>query len=531
MRLHRLLTPAPALAVTLICLLWTSAPGSALAQPPARVTPEASRAPAPGERAVAEKPPAEEELSQTQHVVRIGGVDVKYTATAGTLLLRDETGKPKANVFFVAYTRDDVTDRKRRPLTFAYNGGPGSASVWLHMGALGPKRVQMGEDGFQPAPPFTLVDNQASIIDVSDLVMIDAISTGFSRPLPGEETKQFHGVREDLRWFGEFIRRYVTRFDRWSSPKFLLGESYGTFRSAGLAAELQQRHGIELNGIILVSTVLDMSTIRFDGPNDLPYITNLPTYTAIAWYHKQLGADLQGDLPKTLAASRAFAIGEYATALLKGSRLSAAERADVARKVARFTGLDAGYVEQANLRVNPSRFRKELLRDRRLSVGRLDGRYTSLDIDGAGETPEFDPSNTALQGAYTALFQEYVRRDLKFTSDLKYETSANVQPWNYLDGPRMATSTTEMLRSAMARNPFLKVLVVNGYYDLATPFFGAEYTFDHLGWEQTYGDRVSMAYYEGGHMMYIRIPMLEKLKADVAAFIRSASGQASAPTQ
>ena len=471
--------------------------------------------------------PSDETLSTTPHAVRVDGVEVKYTATAGTLLLRDEAGKPKAQVFFVAYTRDDVADRRRRPLTFAYNGGPGSASVWLHMGALGPKRVQMADDGFQPAPPFALVDNDSSIIDVSDLVMIDAISTGYSRPLPGEDTKQFHGVREDLRWFAEFIRRYVTRFDRWASPKFLLGESYGTFRSAGLAQELQQRHGVELNGIVLVSTVLDFATIRFDA-GDLPYITNLPTYTAIAHYHRRLAGDLQGDLTRALDEAREFAGGEYTTALLKGNRLTPDERAAVAKKLARLTGVGSGFVERANLRVTPERFRKELLRDRRLTVGRLDGRFTALDADAAGESPEFDPSNTALQGAYTALFVDYVRRQLKYESDQQYFTSGQVQPWSLGEGWRLLTSTTEMLRSAMARNPFLRVLVVNGYYDLATPFFGAELTFDHLGWEPTYRERTSWTYYEGGHMMYIRVPMLQKLKQDVAAFIRAASGQGAA---
>lgn len=517
-------------ALLFLATAWCAgAAGLSAAQPrpaPAQA-PAASAAEAP--RADAEKP-ADEKLSTTQHAVRVDGVEVKYTATAGTLLLRDEAGKPKTQVFFVAYTRDDVADGRRRPLTFAYNGGPGSASVWLHMGALGPKRVQMADDGFQPAPPFSLVDNDSSIVDVSDLVMIDAVSTGYSRPLPGEDTKQFHGVREDLRWFAEFIRRYVTRFDRWASPKFLLGESYGTFRSAGLAQELQQRHGIELNGIVLVSTVLDFATIRFDA-GDLPFVANLPTYTAIAHYHGRLAADLQGSLAQTLDEARAFAGGEYATALLKGNRLTADERSATAKKVARLTGLAPDFVEQANLRVSPGRFRKELLRDRRLTVGRLDGRYTALDADAAGESPEFDPSNTALQGAYTALFLDYVKRQLKYENDLQYFTSGQVQPWNFGEGQRLLTNTTEMLRSAMARNPFLRVLVVNGYYDLATPFFGAELTFDHLGWEPTYRARTSWTYYEGGHMMYTRVPMLQKLKQDVAAFIKAAAGQSAAAAQ
>jgi carboxypeptidase C (cathepsin A) len=469
------------------------------------------------------KPVPDEQFSQTSHAVRIGGVEVKYTATAGTLLLKDAAGKPKANVFFVAYTAD-TTDPAARPITFAYNGGPGSASIWLHMGALGPKRVQMAEEGFQPGPPFRLVDNDASLIDVSDVVLIDAISTGYSRPVAGEDPKQFHGVREDLEWFTEFIRRYLTRFDRWRSPKFLLGESYGTFRSAGLAATLQQR-GIELNGIVLVSSVLDFATIRTAENNDRPYVTFLPTYTATAWYHKKLPPDLQQkSLKDALEAARAFALGEYATALLKGNRLTEAERKAVAQQVARYTGLSPSYVELANLRVEPGRFRKELLRDRRLVTGRLDSRFTAMDADAAGERQEFDPSNTAIAGPYTALFVDYVQRELGYKTDLVYYTSGPVQPWNYGDYQNRYASHVESLRGAMARNPYLKVFVAAGYYDMATPFFGAEYDFMHLGWEPAYQQRVSWGYYEAGHMMYIRPDALRQLKRDLAAFIRSAAG-------
>jgi carboxypeptidase C (cathepsin A) len=453
--------------------------------------------------------------------VRIGGAEVKYTATAGTLLLEDEQGKPKAHAFFVAYMRDGQ-DAARRPITFSYNGGPGSPSIWLHMGTMGPRRVQMGEDGFQPAPPFQLVDNEYSPLDVTDIVMIDPVMTGYSRPVEGEDKKQFHGVNEDLQWVSEFIRRYVTRFDRWRSPKFLLGESYGTFRSAGLAAVLQQRHGIELNGIVLVSSVLDFATIRENEGNDLPFIMFLPTYTATAWYHKRLAPDLQGDLQKALDAARAFATGEYATALMKGTRLSMAERRAVAAKVARLTGLSADFVERSNLRVDAARFRKELLRDHRLVTGRLDSRFTTMDADAAGERQEFDPSNTALQGAYTALFADYVRTALKFDTDLPYYTSGQVQPWNYGDYQNRYATMVDRLRGAMARNPYLKVFVANGYYDMATPFFGTEHTFAHLGWEPTYAERVTMGYYEGGHMYYIRVPALKQFKEDVARFIASA---------
>jgi carboxypeptidase C (cathepsin A) len=502
----------------LALILAVLIPAVALAQPPGP-----QRPPQAGTAPTIELSPAvlDERVSQTPHAARIDGVELKYTATAGTLLLRDEQGKPKASVFFVAYTADGA-DPATRPLTFSYNGGPGAASIWLHMGALGPRRVQMGDDGFQPAPPFRLVDNELSIIDATDLVMIDAISTGYSRPIAGENPNQFHGVNEDLRWFGEFIRRYVTRFNRWRSPKFLLGESYGTFRSAGLAGELQQRHGIELNGIVLVSTVLDFASIRNAENNDRPYITFLPTFTATAWYHKKLPADLQGDLKKAVDEARAFALGEYATALIKGNRLTEAERKAVAQKVARYTGLAPEFVEQANLRIEAGRFRKELLRDKRLVTGRLDGRYTTMDADAAGERQEFDPSNTALQGAYTATFVDYLQRELNYTSDLMYYTSGPVQPWNYNDYANRYASHVEPLRGAMTRNPFLKIFVACGYYDMATPFLGVEYDFMHLGWEPAYQTRVSWGYYEAGHMMYIRVPELRRLKGDVAAFIRGA---------
>jgi len=501
--------------LAIILVLFASA--AALAQPPAQQRPaQAAEAPStePG------KPVPDEQISQTQHAARFDGVELKYTATAGTLLLKDAQGKAKADVFFVAYTADGA-DAATRPLTFSYNGGPGAASIWLHMGFMGPKRVQMAEDGFQAGPPFELVDNDSSPLDVTDIVMIDAISTGYSRPVAGENPNQFHGANEDLQWFGEFIRRYVTRFNRWRSPKFLLGESYGTFRSAGLAGELQQRHGIELNGIVLVSTVLDFATIRPAENNDRPNITFLPTYTATAWYHKKLAPELQADLKKTLDESRAFALGEYATALLKGNRLTEAERKAVAQKVARYTGLSAEFVEQANLRIDSARFRKELLRDKRLVTGRLDGRFTAMDVDAAGERQEFDPSNTAIQGPYTALFVDYVQRELNYKTDMMYYTSGPVQPWNYSPYTNRYASHVEPLRAAMARNPFLRILVVCGYYDMATPFFGAEYDVMHLGWEPGYQQRVSWGYYEAGHMMYIRQASLRQLKKDVAAFIKS----------
>ncbi|HXV59327.1 MAG TPA: peptidase S10 [Vicinamibacteria bacterium] len=465
---------------------------------------------------------AEEKFSTTQHRARIGGATVPYTATAGQLVLRHANGKPRANVFFVAYTRDDQRDPSSRPIAFAYNGGPGSATIWLHMGTLGPKRVQMADEGFQPAPPFRLVDNEHSLIDVSDVVAIDAVSTGFSRAVEGEDPKQFHGVQQDIEAFSEFIRLYITKFDRWASPKYLLGESYGTVRSAGVSAHLQGEHGIELNGIILVSSVINFMTLRDAPGNDIHYASFLPTYTATAWYHKKLPSDLMGDLDLAIDQSRSLAFGDYLLALTKGNRLSSLEREEMAARLARFTGLSADYVASANLRVSPARFRKELLRNERLMVGRLDSRFTGIDADAAGERQEFDPSNTALQGPYTALFNDYVRNELGWESDLQYFTSGDVRPWDYNTQHRAEyLNLMEPLRTSMARNPFLEIFVANGYYDMATPFAATEWTFDHLGFESTYRERVQMAYYEAGHMMYIHPEMLQNFKNDLAEFIEA----------
>lgn len=469
--------------------------------------------------------PAEEKISQTSHTVRIDGRDVKYTATAGTLPIRLDDGKIAARMFFVAYTRDGE-DSKSRPVSFLYNGGPGSATVWLHMGSFAPRKVQMAEDGFQPAPPYNLIDNEYSLLDVSDLVFVDAMSTGYSRTVAGVDPTQFHGARGDIRAFGEFVNEYLDAYSRWRSPKFLIGESYGTIRSAGLAQELQARHGIELNGIVLVSALLTYQTLSPAPDNDIAYAVMVPTYTATAWYHKKLPGDLAGDLKKTVEEARRFALGEYMQALTRGNTLSDAERSAVAQKLARLTGLSPEFILACNLRVDSARYRKELLRDKRLTVGRLDSRFTGVDADAAGERQEFDPSNTALQGAYTAMFADYIRNDLKWQSDLHYPTSGNVRPWAWDEFQNRYYDNTEPLRQTMARNPFLKVHFVAGYYDMATPFGGAEFNATHLGYDKTFSERVSFSYYEAGHMMYIRPSAQKQLKDDVAKFIRSTSGAA-----
>ncbi len=518
MRLH--LVPLVLLVAGTTAFAQTRTPGMPAAPPasPPSTTPSSGPSAAP----VRETAPAEDRLVDSTHAVQIGGSEVRYTATTGTLALRNAAGKATASIFFVAYTRNGVADARTRPLTFAYNGGPGAASIWLHMGALGPKRVKMAADGFQPAPPFELVDNAESLLDVTDLVMIDPVSTGYSRAADGENPNQFHGVRPDIESVSDFIRLYTTRFKRWPSPKYLLGESYGTLRSAGVAEHLQSEHGIELNGVILVSSILDWLTRGFVSGNDLPYAAVLPTLTATAWYHKRLPADLQqAPIAKVVEEARQFAFGEYLTTLAKGNALTPDQWKAAAAKVARFTGLPAAYVEQANLRVTDTRFRKELLRDKRLTVGRLDGRFTGFDADAAGETQEYDPSNTAIEGAYTALFNDYVRRELKWETDLPYQTSGNVRPWSFTDYQNRYLNLSESLRAAMARNPYLRVLVANGYYDMATPFAATEWTFAHLGFDPTYRQRVAMTYYEGGHMMYLHPGILRQLKEDVAAFITS----------
>jgi carboxypeptidase C (cathepsin A) len=355
-------------------------------------------------------------------------------------------------------------------------------------------------------------------------VFVDAISTGYSRTVAGSDPSQFHGIRSDLRAFAEFIRAYLDTYDRWPSPKFLIGESYGTIRSAGLSQELQARHGIELNGIVMLSALLSYQTLSPAPNNDVAYAAAVPTFTATAWYHKKLPPELSGDLKKAIAESRAFTWGDYMTALTRGNSLGDAERKSVAQKLARLTGLSAEFVEQCNLRVSAGRFRKELLRDKRLVVGRLDSRFTAVDGDAAGEQQEFDPSNTALQGPYTAMFNDYVRNQLKWESDLHYWTSGNVRPWKWDEFENRYADMTEPLRQSMARNPFLKVLFLVGYYDMATVLGGTEYNAWHLGYDKTFVDRVSFAYYEGGHMMYIRPSAHKQLKDDVARFIKVNSG-------
>src|SRR6185436_15394077 len=380
-----------------------------------------------------EPPKPEEKIVTTRHRISLGGAEIPYTATAGTLLLKEEDGRPRASVFFVAYTRDGVKDLAGRPVTFTFNGGPGSSSVWLHLGAFGPRRVAMDDEGLSAPLPGRLVDNAESLLDVTDLVFIDPVTTGFSREVPGEDPGEFHGVRGDIESVGEFIRLWTSRYGRWASPKFLAGESYGTTRAAGLANYLQERHGMYFSGVALISSILNFQTARFNAGNDLPYPLFLPTYTATAWYHKKLPPDLQqGGLKNALAEAERFAMGEYPAALMKGSDLSDAERRDVAARLSRLTGLSPEYLLEVQLRPVIYNVVKELLRGEGQRVGRLDSRFRGIDRGGDDEDFDLDPSYAAIQGVYTAALNHYVRQDLEFQSDLPYEILTDrVRPWSY----------------------------------------------------------------------------------------------------
>jgi len=484
------------------------------------------------------KPEPADRIVETTHQAVIGGREIEYTVTTGTIVLREESEKsgseagvsegerPRAAVFFVAYTRTNVDDPATRPIMFSFNGGPGSSSVWLHMGVLGPKRVDLGEDGFLPAPPYRLMANEHSLLDETDLVFIDPVSTGYSRPVPGEKAGDFHTFKKDIESVGDFIRLYTTRWRRWNSPKFLIGESYGTTRAAGLSGYLQERHGMFLNGIALVSVVLDFGTLAFLPTNDVPPVVYLPAYAATAWYHKRLAPELQRDLSATLVEVEAFALGEYATALLHGAALPAAQRRVIAERVARYTGLTVDYVERSNLRIEIQRFCKELLRAEGRTVGRLDSRFTGVDRDGVGAEPENDPSFSGVIGPYTATFNDYVRGELGWESDVPYEIlsfKANEQ-WKFHEHENKYVEVADTLRKAMTQNPYLRIYVASGLFDLATPYFATEYTLNHLALPDALRANITVHEYESGHMMYVHRRSLEAMKRDLAAFVRRANG-------
>ena len=474
-----------------------------------------------------------DDLRLTRHHLRIGSEHVPYTATAGTMVLREESFgqgeqadrveglKPRAEVFVVSYLRDDVAQPGSRPVTFCFNGGPGSSSVWLHLGMLGPRRVDMGPEGFAESLRVNLRDNEHSLLDVSDLVFIDPVSTGFSRAVKGEKAKEFHGFRKDIESVAEVIRLWCTRNGRWTSPKYLAGESYGTTRAAGLAGYLQERHGLYLSGLMLISSVLDFSTLLFGPGNDLPPQLFLPTYAATAHYHRRLDDELQAlPLTELLRRVEGFARDRYGPALFRGASLPVEERRSLAQEVARYTGLRPEFVEANDLRIEIFRFVKELLRSERRTVGRLDSRYTGMDRNAGGEQFEYDPAYAAFQGHYTAALNHYLRSELDYSNDLPYEIIADLyRNWSYKEFENRYVNVAETLRKAMSINPRLRVHVASGYYDLATPHFASDYTFDHLGIEPELRGNLEFSYYEAGHMMYVHEPSLAELKERLGRFV------------
>ena len=478
-------------------------------RPGAAPVPEA--APSAAAARPAAGPPPEERASVTKHKGRFGGQDINYTATAATYNIKADDGTVKATFFFASYTKDDG-DPTRRPLSFVYNGGPGSASLFTHMG-LGPKQPILSEDGHGSPAPYLTEDNPNSFLDATDMVFIDAVSTGYSRPAPGENPSQFYGVAQDATIFSDFVYQYVTRNQRWASPKFLIGESYGTTRSAMLANILQQRHQLYLNGVALLSSV----GFGNWGADDRTRFW-LPTFTASAWYHKLLPPELQKlSIEEVSKQARHFAHNEYAHALELGDELPTAEHQKIAKDLARFTGLSPAFVEQANLRVSPQRWFKELQRSKRLTTGRLDARFTGLDVDAAGERVEYDSSEASYEGAYVGAFQDHIRRELKWNTDMYYTVSANVRPWDQ----GTAGAPAEALRSALTQQTHMKLLVICGYYDHATPFNGIEQTVSHMMLEPSVRKNVSFTYYEAGHMMYVDKKSREKLHKDVSQWINS----------
>jgi carboxypeptidase C (cathepsin A) len=514
-----------AMAVGLVTGLSTQA----LAQrgAPAEPAPARSAGRAP---ATSEDSSSKEESSVTEHTIRLDGQVIPYKATAGTILIKNGAGEPIGLMYAVSYTRSDVKDASTRPVSVFYNGGPGSASMWLHMGAFGPRRVWTPDGVFTPPAPYKLVDNAESLLDKTDMVFIDAMGTGYSKIVGKGKPSDFNGIDEDMASFGQFINSYVNRNGRWNSPKFLMGESYGTFRSAALGNYLQNRYSMQLNGIVLISSVLDLSSITFGHGDDRVYEYYLPSYAAVAWYHKAL-KNRPANLEAFVEEARQYAKGDYAAALFKGDRISSAEASAVARRLSYFTGLSEEYLLKAHLRPTLGQFNVELLRDRGLTTGRIDARFTGFTPDLLSENAQGDPEGPAVGGAFTALLNQYNHDELKFGLDKDYDnTSGGIGGWNWTRGGRGgrggfpgAPNVQEDLAQAMITNPRLFVEVENGYYDMATPFFATEFTVDHLDLPDALKGHVQNKYYEAGHMMYLNDAARVKLHNNIAAFVDRAT--------
>ncbi len=452
------------------------------------------------------------------HTVQIGGQAYAYTTTAGQLPIRNDKGETEANLYFTAYIRDNPEDGARRPLTFTFNGGPGSASVWLHMGGLAPRRVEMHDDGGMPRPPYRVIDNDFSWLPSTDMVFIDPVDTGYSRATTEDFAKKIKGVQGDLECIGEFIRLYLSRFQRWTSPLFLAGESYGTFRSAGLAGYLADK-GIIFNGIILISSILNMQTARFTIGNDLPYQLFLPTYAATAWYHDKVARKYKKmGVRAFLDEVEEWVESTYVPALSLGDRLDPKRRQEVLDGLEKYTGLSREYLDLANLRIEIHAFCKELLRSSRESVGRIDSRYKGRDKSDVSQVPDYDPSLNVIWPPFTTALNQYFREELGYENDTEYHILRGLD-WDWGDAKDGYSDTSGPLREAMAKNPYMRVYVASGYYDLATPYYATIYTLNHMGLDPSAHERLTLEEFPVGHMVYVEKNALAKLQGDVASFI------------
>jgi carboxypeptidase C (cathepsin A) len=463
----------------------------------------------------------------THHTVAVDGKTIASDATAGTLTLRDDLGKPTASMFYVAYVVDSGPGDHRRPVTFLYNGGPGSASIWLHLGSFGPVRVATDAPESTPGPPFKLQANSDTLLGKTDLVFLDAIGTGYSRGLGDTKDEKFFGVDPDIAAFARAITRYVTLNDRWNSPKFLFGESYGTTRSAGLVYALQAQ-SMQFNGVELLSSIVNFGVLN-DG-FDRRYVSFLPTYAAAAWYHGRISPK-PADLEAFLREVRSYAAGPYLLALDKGQDLPADEEEAVARRLSAYTGLSVAFLRENHLRVPLGRFRKELLRDEHRTIGRYDSRFLAIDADDAGESPEIDPSSVYTGGAFVAAFHDYVSTQLNYHTDLDYRLHAidTSKKWDWhhkapgKPEPDPEVDVALDLGAALRANPHLRVLSLNGWYDMATPFFQTEYDLGHMLLDPSLRGHVRFAYYPSGHMVYLNPEALKLMRVDVARFYDEAA--------